>query len=43
MFKTQDKGLTALLRFNQDKWLADSSVDKHVANSKAVFDIYEDC
>jgi hypothetical protein len=43
MFKTQDKGSTALLRFNQDKWLADSGADNHVANSKAVFDTYEDC
>jgi hypothetical protein len=43
MFKTQDKGSTTLLRFNQDKWLADSGADKHVANSKAIFDTYEDC
>jgi hypothetical protein len=43
MFKTQTQvGSTALLRFNQDKWLADSSADNHVANSKAIFDTYED-
>jgi hypothetical protein len=31
------------LRFNQDKWLVDSSVDNYIANSKAVFNTYEDC
>ena len=43
MAKETQGGSTVMLRFNQDKWLADSGADNHVANSKAVFDTYEDC